>query len=155
MGSFGEDVDWSLRALRYGFSIQYVPTAIIYHMLGASFGRGGRQKAYLVEKNRIQAIFRSFPKRELGLLPFWTLQRLTIQGIGGLFGRGVAGFGGKDMISGAIKGNIAGMRSIPLALKKRAQDSRYWKCSDPEFRKQLHQQRPPVKDIWHPNLQTK
>ena len=47
--SFGEDVDWSLRALRKGFPIEYVPSAIVYHKLGATYGRSSRQKAQWVE----------------------------------------------------------------------------------------------------------
>lgn len=152
LGFFGEDLDWSLRAIRLGYPIRYVPSAKISHILGASYGRANKEKAYLVEKNRIQAIIRSFPKRDLSILPFWLAMRLLKQGIGSVLGLGVAGFDGNEMLRGAIKGNIAGTMSIPNALQKRISDARHWKQTSAEFRRQLYGQLPPLRDIWHPKL---
>ncbi len=75
--AFGEDLDLSLRAHRRGFDIQAVPQAIVYHRLGASYGRTGPSKVHRVERNRVQAAVRSLPLSALATAPLWSGLRLA------------------------------------------------------------------------------
>ncbi|MEC8423360.1 MAG: glycosyltransferase family 2 protein, partial [Myxococcota bacterium] len=79
--AFGEDVDLSLRAVRRGFAVRYVPAARIGHALGATYGRAGARKIYLVERNRIRAAVRSLPTTALLTMPAWTGLRLASLGM--------------------------------------------------------------------------
>lgn len=76
--SFGEDVDMSLRWMRRGGSILPVPTAKVWHHLGASYGRTGPEKLYRIERNRVRAAVRSLPLSALATMPAWTTLRLCV-----------------------------------------------------------------------------
>ncbi|MEC7985508.1 MAG: glycosyltransferase family 2 protein [Myxococcota bacterium] len=148
--SFGEDVDWSLRAIRKGFPIQYVPEAIVYHKLGATFGRSSRQKARWVERNRVQAIIRSMPRHLLLQVPFWTFYRFIVQSLGAAIGRGVASQSSSEAAIGAILGNIEGWSKTRDAWKKRKEDRLDWRLRDRPFYEMLKKHHPPLRDVWHP-----
>jgi GT2 family glycosyltransferase len=61
-----EDVDWSLRAQLAGFSCRYVPTAVAYHMGGATLGRGLTDtNRYYMWRNALWIVVKSWPAMTL------------------------------------------------------------------------------------------
>jgi GT2 family glycosyltransferase len=57
-----EDVDWAFRAQLAGFSCRYVPSAVAYHMGGATIGRElGDFALYLNWRNNIWVIAKNYP----------------------------------------------------------------------------------------------
>ncbi len=60
-----EDVDWAFRARLAGFSCRYVPSAVAYHMGGATTGRDRRRYGLLQRRNQILVPLKSFPLRAL------------------------------------------------------------------------------------------
>jgi len=60
-----EDLDLSLRLWNAGYTIEYVPTAVVYHKFSATMGspRNRYRRAYLNARNRFQVLMRQFPIR--------------------------------------------------------------------------------------------
>jgi GT2 family glycosyltransferase len=124
--AFGEDVDLSLRAVRRGYAVRYVPEARIGHALGATYGRGGARKVYLVERNRVRAAVRSLPATAVLTMPAWTGLRLASLGAAAAAGRGVGATAGARGAVAAAAGALAGLAAIPDALRKRRADRGTW-----------------------------
>jgi len=131
--AFGEDLDLSLRARRAGFRIRFVDDARIYHALGASYGRTGHRKVFLVERNRVRAAVRSLPLTAVATLPLWTALRLIAMGAAALGGRGLGAGVGIKGASAAFLGGLAGTLSMPDALRKRRRDRQQWTTDDREM----------------------
>ena len=89
--AYGEDADLALRAARLGLRCRYVPSAVVTHRVGGSFGRHGLLKAFLVERNRVRVAATHLPVSWLLAAPLWTSARIVLLGVAGLRGRGVAG----------------------------------------------------------------
>ncbi len=124
--AFGEDLDLSFRATRRGFPVRYVPEARISHALGATYGRGGARKVFLVERNRVRAAVRSLPVSAVLAMPAWTGIRLAAQGAAALAGRGVGATAGPIGAAAAAAGTLAGLAAVPDALAKRRADRAHW-----------------------------
>lgn len=124
--AFGEDVDLSLRAVRQGYAITYVPGARIAHALGATYGRGGTRKVFLVERNRVRAAVRSLPATALLTMPAWTGVRLASLAAAATTGRGVGATAGPRGAAAAAAGALAGIAAVPDALRKRRSDQPGW-----------------------------
>lgn len=131
--AFGEDLDLSLRARRAGFRIRFVDDAHIQHALGASYGRTGHRKLFLVERNRVRAAVRSLPRTAIATLPFWTGLRLATLGVAAIAGRGIGAGVGAGGAAAALVGGLAGALAIPDALRKRRTDRRHWTVDDREM----------------------
>jgi hypothetical protein len=58
--AYFEDTDLCWRAWLYGFRILYIPTSIVYHKLGGSWGRSSPQKVFLGERNRLLSMIKNF-----------------------------------------------------------------------------------------------
>ena len=127
LSPFGEDLDYALRCVRQGYKITYIPTAIVYHKLGASFGTYSRRKLYYVEKHRIQAKWRSLPFSMICVSPFSTLRRYMQGSSHPLIPADKRIEAGLVTISAII----AGYTQIPKALRKRLQDTHV--LSDGQF----------------------
>jgi GT2 family glycosyltransferase len=142
--SFGEDLDLSLRARRLGFRLRFVDGALVRHGLGASYGRGGARKVFLVERNRVRAAVRSLPAGMLAGLPLWTVLRLGALGLAASAGRGIGAAGGPAGPVAALAGGLAGLAHTPDALRKRSADQRSWRAGDAEMWRHLlrHHARP-------------
>jgi len=63
-----EDVDWGVRAQLQGWRCRYVPSAVVHHLGGATSKRMGQLEAYLVHRNLIALVLKTFPARRLALL---------------------------------------------------------------------------------------
>lgn len=63
--AYQEDVDWGLRAQLAGFTARYEPSAVAYHMSGATTGRDPRRYGLLQRRNQILVPLKDFPLRAL------------------------------------------------------------------------------------------
>jgi len=55
----GEEVDLGLKAWLFGYKVLYVPTAIMYHKEGGTFGKSGGyppKRVYLITRNRLYTL---------------------------------------------------------------------------------------------------
>lgn len=86
-----EDTDLGLRALWAGWQCQYVAEAVVYHEYSYSVGRVSPLKAYLVERNRLFTVVRTFPLRTLPAVPLFTIARYVWHGLSLITGKGAAG----------------------------------------------------------------
>ncbi len=78
--AYFEDVDFCLRVWeRTGFTVEYVPEAVVYHKFSASTSRDPFLKRKLITTNQYRILFRHFPVPEiLRVFPLFTLQRLVL-----------------------------------------------------------------------------
>jgi GT2 family glycosyltransferase len=58
-----EDVDWGLRARLRGWSALYVPSSVVYHLGGATSRRTPGRERYLIARNQVAMLLRTFPGR--------------------------------------------------------------------------------------------
>ncbi len=70
-----EDTDLALRAQWRGWKCLYVPTAEVRHRYSLSAGRVSPLKAYLVERNRLFLLLKTFPAGLLVRAPWAALER--------------------------------------------------------------------------------
>ncbi len=67
--TFYEDVNWGWRTLMRGHKTVYVPSAVVYHEWGASWGRNmSHEKFSLIERSRIASIFRNYSSKSLTIM---------------------------------------------------------------------------------------
>jgi hypothetical protein len=145
--AFGEDVDLSLRARRQGFPLRYVPTARIEHVLGATYGRYGARKVFLVERNRVRAAARSLPLSAVVTMPAWTAARLAGLALASAAGRSWGARVEPSAAPAALAGILAGMMCLPDALRKRRADASDWKLGEREMWGHLLRNRVRAKDV--------
>jgi len=88
---YGEDADLSLRAARAGLRCTYVPSAVIHHAVGGSFGAFSLRKVFLVERNRLRVAVTHLPATWLLASPLWTAARLGVFAFQGARGEGLVG----------------------------------------------------------------
>ena len=146
--SYGEDVDLSLRARRRGFRLRYVPQARIAHLLGATHGRYGARKCYLVERNRVRAAVRSLPWTALVTMPAWTGLRVTGLALAALGGHGWGARVERTAAPAALAGMLSGLAHVPDALAKRAQDAQAWRVDEREMWGHLLRHRVRARDLF-------
>jgi GT2 family glycosyltransferase len=86
--AYGEDMDWSHRARMAGFELRFVPTAVLWHKIGAYWGVVSKRK--IRQKLRSHAIFfwRYSPKIAwFTTIPFFFVLDVVRVGFGVLTGR--------------------------------------------------------------------
>lgn len=125
-GSFGEDVDLSLRLHRRGVPMYAVPAARVVHHLGASWGRVSTEKVRLIERNRVRAAARSLPASALVLLPATTALRYAVLAGLGARGRGPGAEVPAGARAAAVRGFVEGLVDAPRWLGDRRRDARAW-----------------------------
>jgi len=148
--AYGEDVDLSLRAVRRGVPLRYVPGARIAHELGGSYGRYGAKKVFLIERNRVRAAVRSLPITAVVTLPMWTAARWACFAGAAAAGRG---WGARVGIAGqvaAVVGAAAGVAYVPDALLKRRSDAQHWERGEVAMWRHLVKERVHLRDVWRP-----
>lgn len=148
--AFGEDVDLSLRAVRRGIPLRYVPEARIRHALGASYGRYGARKVFLVERNRVRVAARSLPLSALASQPLWTVARWGGLAVGAAVGRGWGVRLGTRARLAAVVGTAAGLRHLPDAWQKRRMDAEYWQVGEGGMWRHLLRERVRLSDLLRP-----
>jgi GT2 family glycosyltransferase len=150
--AFGEDLDLSLRAIRHGFTIRHVPTAVIQHRLGASYGRTSPRKIFLVERNRTRAAIRSLPFPALAALPASTAARFSVLGVAAIMGQGLGSNAGWRGAAAAVLGAAVGAKGFSTAWSKRKQDQTKWLTGEADMWRHLRHQRPRISDLWGPSI---
>ena len=126
-GSFGEDVDLSLRLLRRGVPITAVPEALVWHHLGASWGRTSPAKLRAIERNRLRAAVRSLPLTALATMPLWTGARYAAFAALAAAGRGPGEGVGAEARRAALVGLAEGLRDAPTWWRARREDRPAWR----------------------------
>lgn len=56
-----EDVEWGIRAHRYGFQVLYVPQAIMWHKVSASLGQASPANTYYMTRNALRFFWKHTP----------------------------------------------------------------------------------------------
>jgi GT2 family glycosyltransferase len=132
-GSFGEDVDLSLRLLRRGVPLTVVEDAVVHHHLGASFGRTSPEKLRAIERNRVRAAVRSLPLTALLTLPAWTFGRYALFFALASAGRGPGGDVPSESRRAALRGALEGLRDAPAWWIERRRDRDAWALGELEM----------------------
>jgi GT2 family glycosyltransferase len=86
-----EDLDLGMRGQFCGWTCWYVPTARVRHRGSFTTGPHSRQKAYLVERNRIWNAVKFLPRFLLCVSPLFTLNRYLLQFYAAVTHQGLAG----------------------------------------------------------------
>ncbi len=146
-GAYGEDLDLSLRAIRMGFPIRYVPEAVVTHELGATYGRVSPRKIFQVERNRTQAAIRSLPAVAILAMPATATLRWAIMGLAATRGLGLGQSAGVRGALAAIAGAVSGATAAPTAWSKRRRDQAYWTLDDTGMWRHLRRQRAPLSKL--------
>ena len=89
--AFLEDLDLGMRGQLLGLSCFYVPTAVAYHEKSVNFGNYSKQKAFLVERNRIWNLVKLFPVFFILVSPAFTIYRYILQTVSAIILKGSAG----------------------------------------------------------------
>lgn len=137
--AYGEDVDLGLRARWAGWSCYYVPEAIVYHRYSATAGAYSRQKAFLVERNRLWILLKNFPPGEIALSPFRTAYRYGWHLCAAVTGRGAAGrfpgrFSPGRLFLTALRAEVAALGGCPRILLRRLRGKQVRRISPSGFR---------------------
>ncbi len=147
LGPFGEDLDLSLRWVRGGGALRYVPGAGIEHELGASYGRAGLHKIYRVERNRVRAALRSMPVVAIVGAPGVTVARWAVMAGAAVMGRGWGDQLPRGASLAALAGVVGGVARGPEALWKRGRDARSWERGELAMLAHLWRNRARVADF--------
>lgn len=85
-----EDSDLGFRFRLAGWKCMYIPTAKLYHKYSFSMGKYSPRKAYLIERNRIWLLIKSYPISLLASTPLYSIKRYLFQLFGMISGKGAA-----------------------------------------------------------------
>jgi GT2 family glycosyltransferase len=89
--AYGDDADLGLRGPLTGWTCVYAPKAIAWHVHSATAGEFSPLKAFLIERNRIFVLIKTFPLLLIIVSPFFTLARFAFHAYGALFTVGSSG----------------------------------------------------------------
>ncbi len=123
--AYADDIDVGFRGRLLGYKCAYIPTAIAYHRLSASFGMLSPFKAFLVERNRLWVLIKCFPVIYILLSPFYTAARYFYHFIGVIQHKGPAArYAEKisiwSLVWIAMKVYLSTLYHLPYLLKERA-----------------------------------
>ena len=124
-----EDVDLNWRARLAGYDCAFAPRAIVYHMLSAS--GGGKFSSYYVGRNFIAVLAKNYPRalwqkyRGAILRAQWQITRDALRAWRG------------DAARARLRGQVAGILSLPRYLQKRKSVQVLKRVSDADIEKLL------------------
>lgn len=149
LGPYGEDLDLSLRWVRSGAELRYVPDAVIEHELGASYGRASLRKIYRVERNRVRAGLRSLPVAALLGAPAFTVARWGLMAGAAAAGKGWGGQLPQGASLAAVAGVLGSVVHLPEALAARRRDAAGWERGEGDMLRHLLEHRARLGDfLW-------
>ena len=150
--AYGDDAELGLRLRLAGWGCAYASQAVAHHRLSGAAGRWSADKAYLVERNRLWVLARTFPAGSLLMSPLFTAARHALQAAGALSGRGAAGrFVGQhsrgDLLRVLVRAYAHGLAGLPRqrVLRRRIRRGRPW--PDLEFYGWLWRHRAGLVDV--------
>ena len=129
LSPFGEDLDYALRCIRYGFTIRCVHSSKLLHRWGGSYERYSEQKVVWVESHRIQSKFRNLPTWMWFAAPLSSALRYGMGLQDPRIPSGKCGSAARASVQGVFKG----YKALPMAINKRRQEE--FILSDWEFTK--------------------
>jgi GT2 family glycosyltransferase len=74
---YGDDTELGMRLRLQGWRCLYVPTAVVHHLGGRGIGAASLDKVFLVERNRIWVMLKTFPMTWILASPWYTARRLA------------------------------------------------------------------------------
>lgn len=138
-----EDTDLALRGHWAGWRCVYVPEARVEHAYSASAGRVSPLKAYLVERNRLRVVMKSFPALWAAAAPAWSVARYVLHVAAMVMGEGKSGEfrrsgqGWWVLPWSVLKAHAALAAALPELLRQRAEIRRTRKITPGEFKRRL------------------
>lgn len=121
--AYGEDADLSLRFASHGLSVRYVPSALVHHAVGGSFGQLALRKVFLVERNRARVAVTHLPASWLLVSPLWTALRHAVLATGAAAGQGLgASWRGRERLLLPVAvgaAHVASLLQLPGSLRRR------------------------------------
>jgi GT2 family glycosyltransferase len=107
-----EDADWGLRAQLAGWPCLWVPTAVAYHLGGATSRRMGDLETELIARNTLALVLKSFPAARLVV---WSPLLVAYQAW--VLGQAV----GRGSWRAVLRGWSAAVRGLPATVRARAE----------------------------------
>jgi len=140
--AYADDIDVGFRLRLLGYECAYVPSAIAYHELSASFGMLSSLKAYLLERNRLWVVIKCFPLPQLIAAPWHTVTRYfyMIYGVLGRIGPVAQYVQKTSLLSLAwifLKVYFSTLFHLPYLLAERREIMRTRKTTNADFEKWL------------------
>jgi GT2 family glycosyltransferase len=105
-----EDADWGLRAQLAGWPCLWVPTAVAYHLGGATSRRMGDLETELIARNTLALVLKSFP---VGRLVVWSPLLVAYQAW--VLAQAV----GRGSWRAVLRGWSAAVRGLPATMRAR------------------------------------
>ncbi len=142
--AYADDIDIGLRGRLAGYKCFYIPDAVAYHKLSASFGLLSPLKAFLVERNRLWVVIKCFPLPHLLAAPFYTVTRYFFH-LYGIFGhKGPAAQYVKKISLGSlllimVRVYLSTLWNLPHLLKERSCIMKKTKTTTRQFELWLEQ----------------
>jgi|Deesub1362A_J573_1020465.scaffolds.fasta_scaffold04913_5 hypothetical protein len=126
--AYFEDLDLCWRAWLRGYKVMYVPTSVVYHKYGGSWGgRASPRRIYYTQKNRLTNIVKNFELRNVvkGLIVSicFDIVRILLFLIRREFGN----------IRAISRANVYFLKQLPETLEKRRRAQRNRMLSDTEL----------------------
>jgi len=144
--AYGDAADLGLRGRLTGWNCVYVPTAIVYHVHSATAGEFSPLKAFLIERNRIWVMVKTFPLSRLLVSPFFTALRLAFHAYGSLFMVGSSGQYAAECSRGQLvlmmlKAYWSGLKSFPEMWRSRRKIRQFARLTDRDFAELIRRHR--------------
>ena len=108
--AYYEDADWAFRARLAGYTCRYEPSAVAYHVGGASSSRRGDFEVFQCQRNAIALLAKNYPARRLlreGPRFLWHQAKLLVASLG------------DGSTRTRLRGWWAGLRLVPVMVRKR------------------------------------
>ncbi len=119
-----DDVDLGLRGRVAGWRCRYTPDAVARHRYSVSAGKYSLRKVFLVERNRVWVMLKSFPWTVIALSLPWTALRMGWHVYAAWKGRGGAGRAAesvsiRDLVGTVLRAYAAALAGAPAAVRQR------------------------------------
>ena len=150
--AYGDDADIGLHGRYVGYKAIYCPQAIVYHKYSGTTGRHSTMKAFYVERNRIWILVKYFPAEYIFLSPYFTMQRLLLQGYGMIANKGAAGKLAKNeplslIVKIFLSAYVSAFKGIPSMFRKRKKILKNRKIDTQRFKSLLKRHSISCKEI--------